>query len=450
MATDNTIPNPTGIIKVGSGDPDIIYENTMLTLADITGTGLVPSAGIVFDSVKGVAGQTGCVEFEMDAIGVDFNSLELAGQLSVDIEAYYMSKIQAPDSVGFDHPTGNHNHLQWNATSGTAGSAYGQLFSTAGEYLKAMMNNADSAGNSVAGTSSQVAGSDGMITVTLSWYGTKLDFYINGLPVITDWTNPTGSITDAFKFIRVGSLLTDGQPVEDCHYRNFVVSKRPVMMAGHHKLRVAGIGDSYFANAPVGANWQSNPDQVIDAYFANRGIDSSVDLTPAVSGENYDSTAVGKIEDQIPDALALNPYIVICQGGANDVLNDKTLANTQSGLENIVTDTLVAGGGVQHIVFSNCPDMNSGNGFDFSGSPIATAAAVSAKTIEVNALINAMPAWGDANGFAGRVHVVDTYAAFGGELSKLINFLDGNNHPSGAGYQIIGNLLAKKVATLIG
>lgn len=450
---DNTITNVTGIIPFDSDDPAVVMQYALLDDSNDATSGYIKSPGATYDPIKGISGAgTGCVELELDTLGHDYVSCDNGGQLSFEMEAYYLALTVAPDSVGYDHAGngGVATHIQANSVSGNTGNDFLEIKNTLANYTQFFINKADQSVQKAAPMHSLNSSDDGFVRITLSWTDGMMDVYLGGLKVYGLESDPiiagtTGIKADAFKFIRIGSLLNDAQPSPDgCHFRNIILSNRPVMMAAHPKLNIGLIGDSYLANMPVLSANDLNINQAFAKHFANKGL--KVEFSDeSVAGREIDSSHATPISDQATDILAKNPRIVCVQGGTNDILQSTTAANLQTGMEDIVTTLLDAG--VEHVVFSLPPDPYSANGQDFSGQ--GGDAAVSSRAATISAAIATISAWGDANGYAGQVHVVDTYTAFGGVTADLVNYRAGNYHPSGSGSKVIGELLAEKVYSLL-
>jgi len=295
--------------------------------------------------------------------------------------------------------------------------------------------------------------------------------YIAGTPFFR-MSNKVTNPTDLFKFFSIGTYegrTTAGYVTTAGKYiKNFIVSNRPVMLASHPMLRrLAFMGDSFGVAALSEAissvsTFDVTESYQIKGYLAQKGLRLGAETTAmpvntfstSVNGAVIDDTgtAASKIGDQTTAMLTAKPTIVICYGGINDVLKSSGYVPSvfETEYKAIATTLLADGTGIEKFLVCT---ISSGRG-DF----VTYTAAIIARTAELNAIINALPEWWDANNptRTGMLKVVDVFTALGGEGSSASDLLNNmgtwnSNHPNygddihlaAQGKRIVGRLEGK-------
>lgn len=425
------------IVEFGSGDDSILIESSMLDAASVTNvpTGSV-AADAVFDPVNGViAGVSGDTPVHFGPIP-GFNGLDDFGQFSFDVQNTAISN-RSWDSEGIDHTTTVYPITYGESFTARRGYVY---VSTA----EALFLRLEASGAQGVASHSSFATEDFMSRITVIWDEVNAYIIINGLL----WGLHVRD-TKTAGFMGYWHLGGDrvssgafGYPV-----RNFVVSsKRVRVYPSYIENKIVWIGDSFAS--------QGQPSKLGGSTFDDAKASNSmiVELTPPDSGFHFDWIAEqgnsgATINDDsadpvivnIPTILAMNPEYVLYRVGTNDVqLNADISSNIDPDIKGHMT-TILNTASVKTCVVGTAPTVKYGVGLD-DPQRVKNVA-------DVNDIINALPAWWDANNpsKAGRLVVADVFTAFGGESADASLFNGADIHPSAKGQALMGRTYADQL-----
>lgn len=458
-----------GIVDYGSDDPAILLQSSLTSPTSITAvSGGSVSGAPRFDAIKGMqAGEADGANFVAALAGT-----RLAGQLSIEVEKTLVSQ-PSPDQIsggiggseGYDHSTqGWLTILEGRSPDDTGLIALGLTSLAAvggGVYQTNFI------GNGV-----HSAGKGDFVRLTLSWNGLVGELYVDGLLHNSITLPPVGSPgrLDLGKLnVGVSPLATAG----GAHYflRNLVLASRPVAFPIHPQLtKVVIYGDSFAS--------QSNPSVIGSTHFdATAGFQlirtlNNLGLSigqlvlkdypgyvlnrnpaPGQSSFQLGANRFDGVADKLADVVNANADYVIIMGGTNDATGD---AATRGGVApTLAADlmsmcrTLLNNPKTKGVIMQTLLSAK-GNAAYATPTFVANVAAV-------NTLIKALPATWDATypTEKGKVLVVDTFAATGGEAAAstmlkgtLTGALD-DLHATAFAAVIAGNLIAEALKNLI-
>ena len=479
QVTGNTT-NPVGIIKFGSTDESVVYQHA---LDEKPAIGTELGTGISYDANGLNTNGTGALQLDLSSL--DFTSLTRSGQISFDIISTAIGHAASYNSYAHTGSDGgvpdvdNDYLLSWSDEAGTAGKA-GRLFLAAGNVFEYQMEWGDTNGEFSQRLTNHGRSTE-YETITLSWHGDVLTMYISGSP-FSRLLNGIQLPADLFKYITVSSyqnrdttafIASAGRLI-----KNIIVSNRPVMLAGHPMLsKIVFMGDSFGIAAATRSlasttRFNYQPARIVSGYLGSRGLKLSAPTTdlPRTGSTNHSytstsvnasviddtGTAAAKIGDTVTATLAEKPSIISINGGINDVRKGAgyDIAVFETEYKSLLSALLAAGESTQK-VFVNNIISHIGDAAFYTAQSIT-------RTAEINAVINALPAWWDAANPSdtGRVIVVDIFNAFGGEPANdntilgrwNINYpsYDNELHPSSYGGWIMGNELGKAIFKNLG
>ena len=280
--------------------------------------GQIVGSGVQFDPQRGVnPGVSGGIVFN------DFQkSLEIAnkGSITFDITAEAIT-IDESENSAFTQSMGeprieNAPFFVATPTSGEADEKiqwYRHLNGSLGFWEKSNGTN-----QAVANLALNSQGKHEYTHLGISWEGTQLDFYIDGL-LYRSLTRNTAATTEAFQKFFIGRY--GGKSIGDYWIKNFNVYSEPI---SYPKLenRVAIFGDSFAVAGfvqPFGfplydVSWGYQ----ILKYFANESLFATF-LPGGQSGHGYSLSNPQTLTDYVDVLLQDDPEVVFCLGSVNDV-----------------------------------------------------------------------------------------------------------------------------------
>ncbi len=458
VPTAPSIAGTNAIISFGSNDPSVIMQSSLTSAASIISiTGGSVTGSPSFDPVKGMLpGATGGAYFQGN-----FLNTQYAGQLSIEVEKTLISQ-PSPDQIsGGIGGSEGYNHLVdgWltlldiRSADGTAIAGLGltNLAAVGGGYAQ----------TNYIGLGVHSAGKSDFVRVTLSWVGDTCDLYIDGLLQNTISGRAAGL---DFGRIAVGYSPPGSSREQNYYIRNLVLSSQPVTFPVHPLLsNIVIYGDSFAS--------QANPYLIGSTHFDStagfqlirdmNNVGMSIghlvlkDYPGQVLNKNPDSNQIsfqlgtnrfGGTADKLTDVVNANADYVIIMGGTNDATGDAAergavapsfAADLLSMCRTILNNPQTKGIIMQTLMSAK------GNSTYATPTYVANVAAV-------NATIKALPAAWDSMypGEMGKVKVVDTFSATGGELAAA-NMENGtltgelnDLHPAAFASVISGNLIA--------
>jgi len=460
------------ILPFQSGHHSVVFENSLTSVSEITGAGGTLRPGAVVDGELGIRTDgtgNGCCVFDLGS-GYD-SRLNNGFQISFETE---WQNICVTNGGGTPTPHGGYDHDADHPGLPSTHFAMGAGDAFVDPIVKIVQNNTKSRlecsidrtkdfGFSEVGRSLCKANGD-FARVLFNFHGNEREIFVNGVRVFSgldDNRTTSRVVAGQLRYLMIGSVGINGWGNKSpYHYRNFTVSYMPAGM-GVHPLtsNIVWLGDSYVEQSQsdtLSGNIDPYRSSIIFAMqheAAQRGYYANVDISAAVAGTTI-YTSGANIADQIPAVLAKNPRIVCYRGGTNDaiyaggvgVLNSITTL-TDPQLKAQMT-TILNHPTVEYVILGTVPTLS--NSTTNTGSPDYSAQSYFDAVDAVNDLINSMPAWASANGFAGRIIVVDQFTRFGGHTPITDLFQPDNIHPGSYGKWEQGKVFAEGLSGLMG
>jgi lysophospholipase L1-like esterase len=398
---------------------------------------------------------------------------QYAGQLSIEVEKKFISQ-PSPDQIsGGIGGSEGYNHLAdgWLTILDIRSAKNAMPLGGHG-----LTNLAGVGGNlfqtNFIGRGVHSAGKADFVKITLSWAGNTGEIYIDGLLHNAITLPPIGSANRLdFGQIAVGYSPPGSYRIQNFYIRNLVLASRPVTFPHHALLsKVVIYGDSFVSQANpyiIGTtHFDSTVGFQIIRNMNNRGFPIGQLVLKDYEGEvlnknpapgqvsfQLGTNRFGNIADKLTDVVNANADYVIIMGGTNDATGDAATrgsvapsfaADLLSMCRTILNNPQTKGVIVQTITSAK-------------GNSIYTTPTYVANVAAVNAMIKALPDTWDATypSNKGKVKVVDTFAATGGEaaapniLKGTLNGALNDLHPAAFASVISANLIADALLDLL-
>jgi lysophospholipase L1-like esterase len=450
---------PAGILPYDSTDASIILRCDCRSLAEVTAAGGVePNAGTnEFDATLGfkALGTNGGLRFVEPA---GFAALDLAGQVSFEIESKAISDVNA--GILSDGENWGANTYLLLLRDSTAANYLRLLIDSAERFFMSEVKASSSGGASPSSSTvrSTTFGKDRFARVTVSWQGNQYSLYVDGRWLFTGLRN-------AYPSARIGTrvvLLSGdglGNSLAGYYARNLLVSTKPVSFASHPAIkRPAFVGHSFVGRVryvPTESYRDHGIGQAVGAAINARGIEWNFPSSNAAafftSGATILRSGGSPIKTDLDLMIAYKPDLVVYIGGTNDAINAAFLTNKAQIVDDLKLDIIDALGVAQRMVVCNVPSV-IGNSANYATSQRDE------YVRQLNAEIAALPAWWDATypARAGALVVADLWSALGGANPPAANFWGTalgtftDLHPSAAGNLLIGREIGQAIAATLG
>lgn len=253
--------------------------------------------------------------------------------------------------------------------------------------------------------------------------------------------------------------------------KDFIISKRPVMLARHPMLRSFVVtGDSH------SQIWGGSISSQVNGYdhscwfqfaaeLAKHGLTCKPSPLPqatyGTSGGTVSAySGATRVNTKFSAVLSKRPSVIINLCGTNDVnRSDFNLSAFETDMKADINTLLAVDASTELLVLWTIPSLRG----VLAEQSIAVQVQKKVQTAQANAVVAALPAWWDANnlGREGAVVVVDMHTAFGGEDSAGDSYISGtwnpayyvsatarygnDVHPSSKGRRVMARLLASAI-----
>lgn len=444
------------IAKVTDTGVNILLANDLTSVVSAVGANGTLN-GTASVSSAGLAPNAGSMSFI-----VNNASLEDEGQIVCKVTTEHFGVPDNTGQVSFSKGEAKSaSQYLWSFLS-SAPANQGYFLISAAEALGGKLNASDTQSTLLGMTT---IGKAEFVEVCIWWKGTEWGVLIDGA---TFQTGTRANFADVFHTINIGSAFNGtSSALTNGTIKDLVISNvSPRIQQRFNKVSLGIFGDSFTENfASLGGTprYDIRGDALIHGLsygwkFNRLNFDGNPGFTVG-------DTTSSDLSNEIDDFVLLQNDVAVIMAGNNDATTSTarptTEANYKDFIERIMGETAVGG-----IKYTNCRMVVIITAGSLTNNAAIDNALNQAGLLEVNAIINSLPAWWDATYPArtGLVRVIDLHSLLGGDSStnenyqgyfnSIGNIADGGSatptaqndrHPSALGFYTVMKAIIKSL-----